>query len=214
MVSLNAVFGCCFRSQRKRSHLVLPGGFPAACEFSAKDFYVESSLGKSSRSCSICSLNLCQSVFNNIRSSALGRISVRLRPVGVWASLCTPFPAPICRKCRSSQKMLTTRRTWRAWFSRLWTKPPLWTSLSPSLPRQEKPPSFPVSALSPCHLLLLSFSRAIRSTGVGLHCFADRPHIQTQAEQLVAHPKPCRHGMEKSQELRLCVLCHCQPHGT
>lgn len=83
MVSLNAVFGCRFRSQRKRSHLVLPGGFPAACEFSAKDFYVESSLGKSSRSGSICSLNLCQSVFNNIRSSALGRISVRLRPVGV-----------------------------------------------------------------------------------------------------------------------------------
>lgn len=165
MVSLNAVFGCCFRSQRKRSHPVLPGSFPAACEFSAKDFYVENSLGKSSKSCSICSMNLCQSVFNNIRSSALGRISVRLRPVGVWASRCTPFPAPICRKCQSSLKMLTTRRTWHAWFSRLSTKPPLWTSPSPSPPRQEKPPSYLVSAFSPCHLLLLSFSRAIGLQG-------------------------------------------------
>lgn len=71
----------------------------------------------------------------------------------------------------------------------------------------------PSECFVPLPLVIILF-QSHRSIGVGLHCFADRPHIQTQAEQLVAHPKPCRHGMEKSQELRLCVLCHCQPHGT
>lgn len=88
-------------------------------------------------------------VFNTILFSTSGRTSVRLGLVEVWLSQCTPFPAPICRKCRSSQKMLTTRRTWRGWFSRLWTKPPLWTSLSLSRRRRGKPLSYQVSAFDP-----------------------------------------------------------------
>lgn len=152
-VPLNAVLGCWFRrSQRKRSHTVLSVRCPAVCDFSAKDFHKENSLWNlaiGAASGYICSLNPSWAIFNKICFSTLGRISVRLRLVEAWVSLCTPFPAPICRKCRSSQKMLTTRRTWRGWFSHLWTKPPLWTSLSLSLPRRGKPLSYQVSAFVP-----------------------------------------------------------------
>lgn len=152
-VVLHVLLGCWFRrSQRKRSHIVLSVSCPAVCDFSAKDFHEENSLWSLARSAAsgyICSLNPSWAMFNKICFSTLGRISVRLRLVEVWVSLCTPFPAPTCRKCRSSQKMLTTRRTWHGWFSHLWTKPPLWTSLSLSLPHRGKPLSYQVSAFVP-----------------------------------------------------------------
>lgn len=157
-VSLNWIKWCSVAwfllmlAQRSRSHPVLSLGCPAACDFPAEGFHGENSLYNLARGTApghVSFLAPSWAISNKTCFSTLGRTSVRLRLVEVWVSLCTPFPAPTCRRCQSSQKMLTTRRTWHGWFSHHWTKPPLWTSLSPSLPRRGKPLSYQVSAFVP-----------------------------------------------------------------
>lgn len=62
----------------------------------------------------------------------------------------------LCRQCgapwvlEKSKKMLTTRRTRPGLARQASTATPS-TSLSPSLPRLEKPPSYPVSTAYHCH---------------------------------------------------------------